>query len=417
VLLLASSPMQGSLGESGVWCLPAHGSACFDMLPATVIHVLTGNGPGRSLGLGRLAGRYERVLLVYFDAFGWRWYERHADHPLFEYVRDRGLVLKLTSQFPSTTAAHMTTIHTGLPVGVHGVYEWFTLLPAVNRIIAPLLFSFAGDMAPDTLLAAGVAGSDVYPESDFYMSLRDAGVSAHVALPGAIAASTPAGILLRYAAVHPFGDTAEGVSAVGAALARVDRGYGFLYLPDVDSAMHRLGPDHADVDQLIGATLDAFEQGLRRGPVPEGTLVLITADHGMAAVDPERSLYVNVLWPGIIDHIRVGANGRPLAPAGSSRDLFLHTRPGSHDQVRTTLQSLLDGKAEVRSVAGLIEEGIFGSTVSETFRERVGDLVVLPYPGEAVYWNDPPRFTQPYFGQHGGLTHAEMEVPLVAFVT
>ena len=65
----------------------------------------------------------------------------------------------------------------------------------------------------------------------------------------------------------------------------------------------------------------------------------------------------------------------------------------------------------------LIEQGIFGPLVSERFRERVGDLVVLPYAGEAVYWNDPPRFTQPYHGQHGGLSHAEMEIPLIALVT
>ena len=126
---------------------------------------------------------------------------------------------------------------------------------------------------------------------------------------------------------------------------------------------------------------------------------------------------MNELWPEIVDHLELGADGRPLAPAGSSRDLFLHTRPGSHDHVRTTLRTLLDGRAEVHSVADLIEQGVFGPAVGERLRERVGDLVVLPYPGEAVYWNEPPRFTQPYRGQHGGLTHAEMEIPLIAFVT
>jgi len=173
----------------------------------------------------------------------------------------------------------------------------------------------------------------------------------------------------------------------------------------------------AAVERLIDETLTAFQQGLLRGPVPEGTLVLITADHGMAAIDPNRSIYVNELWPEIIDHIAVGADGRPLAPAGSSRDLFLHTAPGSHDHVRSRLQTLLEGRAEVRSVVELIQEGVFGPTVSDRLRDRVGDVVVLPFPGEAVYWADPPRFTQPYYGQHGGLSAAEMEIPLVAFVT
>jgi hypothetical protein len=356
------------------------------------------------------------VLIIYFDAFGWGSYERHAEHPLLEHARNHGLVSKLTSQFPSTTAAHMTTIHTGLPVGLHGVYEWFMLLPEANRIVAPLLFSFAGDALPNTLLAAGISPAEVFPEGDFYKTLRDAGVARHVALPFEISASTPGELLLRQAVVHPFSDIGDGMVALENALTEADSGYGFIYLPAVDAAMHKLGPDAPEVEQLIDETLTVLARNLLRGSLREGTLVLLTADHGMAHVDPDRSLYVNDLWPEIVDQLEMGSDGRPLAPAGSSRDLFLHTRRGSHDHVRTTLQTLLDGSAEVRPVAEMIQQGIFGPVVSERFRRRVGDLVVLPYPGEAVYWNEPPRFTQPYRGQHGGLTHAEMEIPLVAFV-
>jgi Type I phosphodiesterase / nucleotide pyrophosphatase len=415
--LLAWAAVDRSLAAGADWCLPAHGTACFDMLPATIVHAMTGTGGDRPLDLGRLTGRYERVLLVYFDAFGWQSFERHAGHPLLEHARARGHVSKLTSQFPSTTAAHMTTIHTGLPVGEHGVYEWFFYLPKADRIIAPLLFSFAGDPLPNTLLAHGLSAGDVFPDGDFYPTLRDAGIAAHVALPVALAASTPGGMLLRHTDLHPFSDIAGGVAVLGEALAAADRGYGFVYLPDVDTAMHKLGPEHPDVERLIDDTLTTLDQSLLRGSLPGGTLVLITADHGMAGIDPERTFFVNELWPEIVDHLERGADGRPLAPAGSSRDLFLHTRPESHGHVRATLQALLGGSAEVHSVADLIEQGVFGPKIGGRLRERVGDLVVLPHPGEAVYWNEPPRFTQPYRGQHGGLAHAEMEIPLIAFVT
>jgi Type I phosphodiesterase / nucleotide pyrophosphatase len=388
------------------------------MLPATVVAALSGTSVDPALDLGRLAGRYEHVVIVYFDAFGWKWYERHFEHPLLEHARAHGHVSKLTSQFPSTTAAHMTTIHSGLPVGSHGVYEWFILLPKANRIIAPLLFSFAGDAMPNTLINHDVSPRDVFPEGDFYATLRQAGIDAHIALPFAVAASTPSQMLSRQAAVHPFSSIADGVAALGDALAETDRGYGFIYLPDVDTTMHKLGPDAPEVDELIDETLTILAQTLLRGPLPDGTLVLITADHGMAAVDPGRSLYVNELWPEIVNHLERGSDGRPLAPAGSSRDLFLHTRSeSSHDQVLTTLQTLLAGRAEVHDVGELIQQGIFGPVVGDRLRDSVADLVVLPYAGEAVYWNEPPRFTQPYRGQHGGLTHAEMEIPLIALAT
>jgi hypothetical protein len=55
--------------------------------------------------------------------------------------------------------------------------------------------------------------------------------------------------------------------------------------------------------------------------------------------------------------------------------------------------------------------------VSERLLDRIADLVVLPYAGESVFWHEPGRFEQNYFGQHGGLTPGEIEIPLLAFVT
>ncbi len=47
----------------------------------------------------------------------------------------------------------------------------------------------------------------------------------------------------------------------------------------------------------------------------------------MEAISPERTTYVNVVWPELAQHLAAGADGKPLAPAGSARDLFLHVLP------------------------------------------------------------------------------------------
>jgi hypothetical protein len=44
---------------------------------------------------------------------------------------------------------------------------------------------------------------------------------------------------------------------------------------------------------------------------------------------------------------------------------------------------------------------------------RVGNLVILPYRGEAVWWYEKDRFEQKFRGHHGGLTPQEMEIPLL----
>jgi predicted AlkP superfamily pyrophosphatase or phosphodiesterase len=60
------------------------------------------------------------VLLILLDAFGLEFLERHRDHPLIQRLD----VTPLSSQFPSTTTAHVPSLHFGTPVHEHGLYEW-----------------------------------------------------------------------------------------------------------------------------------------------------------------------------------------------------------------------------------------------------------------------------------------------------
>jgi hypothetical protein len=399
--------------DGAAWTLPAYGSRSFDLLPATIERLFTGGGGGLALDAPVLDRTYDHVVLVYLDAFGWIFAERHGDHPL---LRGADAVERLTSQFPSTTTVHTPTIHCGLSVAEHGLYEWHVYEPSLNRMITPLLFCLAGDDVRDSLLGVGVRPESVFPAASLYERLASRGVAAHVAHPADIAATAASSCLLRGSVVHPFVAPADGMAALGAALRAEERAYGFAYLPDVDSLMHTVGPDGEGVGQLFDATLSAIDTAARGGVFPPDTLVLVTSDHGMSPVSPERTAYVNVVWPQIGDYLAHGADGKPLAPAGSCRDLFLHVRPGEVEHVAGTLAELLEDVAEVHPVERLVELGAFGEP-SAALRRRLADVVCLPYPGEAVYWLEAGRFEQRFFGQHGGLTAGEMEIPLVALVT
>src|SRR5438046_5084031 len=133
---------------------PLYDSYCFSNIPQTIEFLLTGEGQsGLPLDVfGSLPTRYDKVILFFVDAFGWRFFERYAEK--YEFLKTmlaHGVVSKMTSQFPSTTAAHATCIHTGLNVGQSGVYEWNYYEPMVDEIISPLLFSYAGDKERNTL--------------------------------------------------------------------------------------------------------------------------------------------------------------------------------------------------------------------------------------------------------------------------
>jgi Type I phosphodiesterase / nucleotide pyrophosphatase len=390
--------------------VPRYDAGGFAALPDTVARLL-GAGEG-GVALDGLPTRAPRVVLVLLDAFGWRFFIRHGDHPL---LRRLHAVAPLTTQFPSTTTAHVTTLHTGVAVGEHGLYEWNVYEPSLDALITPMLFCYAGDAARDTLLRAGVQPSLLWPSAPtFYEHLAQAGVASHVFGPATFTPSTVDGVLARGAEVHPMADLPSGLAALGAALhASEGPAYAYFYWDEVDAVGHQHGPSSSQFAAAAQRCLDALDVGLRA--LPEGTIVLLAADHGQVDVDPATTVYVNEAWPGIADLLARDRRGRPLAPAGSARDLFLHCRPEAIDELAEGLERLLGERATVHRVADVVAAGWLG-TVGERLRARLADVCVLPAPGETVWWRERRRFDMRFRGHHGGLSEEEARTQVAALV-
>jgi hypothetical protein len=105
--------------------------------------------------------------------------------------------------------------------------------------------------------------------------------------------------------------------------------------------------------------------------------------------------------------------GQFKIPAGSPRDYFLYVKPDRLDDAREFFAQRFQGTADVRKVSEMIDEGYFGPRISDEFLARVGNLVILPYKNESVWWYEKDKFEQRYFGHHGGLSKEEMEIPLL----
>lgn len=143
-------------------------------------------------------------------------------------------------------------------------------------------------------------------------------------------------------------------------------------------------------------------------------LFLMTADHGQSEVDPDTTIYLNTetRFTGIERFLKTNRKGQLLVPAGSARDMFLYIKDDLLDEAQLFLAPRLEGKADVVKTEFLIENRYFGSEVSSRFRERVGNLVILPYRYESVWWYEKDKFEQRFYGHHGGLTPQEMETVL-----
>lgn len=362
--------------------------------------------------------QYDAVVLFLVDGFGWRFFERFQDAPFLQRVARDGRVEKLTSQFPSTTAAHVTTIHTGLPVGRSGVYEWHYYEPSLDRMISPLLFSRAGDTVRDTLKKFKVDPATLYPTRTIYQELADLGMHSHVFGMRDYTPSTYSLQVMKGADMHAFRTLPEALVNLGLEIEKqTSPAYFHFYFDKVDGICHEYGPSapqtEAEIETFLLVLENFFARVFKSG---KRVLFLLTADHGSSEVDPQTTIFLNTdpRFKSVERFFRSNRKGELLVPAGSARDMFLHVKDGLLDEAQHFLSTRLEGKADVVKVEELIENGYFGPTISAEFRARVGNLVLLPYRGETTWWYVKDRFEQKFYGHHGGLTPQEMEIPLLA---
>jgi hypothetical protein len=387
---------------------PRYGSGGFSSIPGRVVEAFDDS---------------DLVLLFLVDAFGWRLFERFADTPfLRRFSRDgggAGKAERLVTQFPSTTTACMTSLHTGLSVGRHGLLEWNYYESRLDAMISPILFSFAGDKERDGLARAGVDARDIFPSDSFYERLAALGIASHVFQLRDYTPSTYSNHMLRGARVRPFTTLPEAIAGLAASARGMEgKNYVLVYWDRVDSIGHRYGPDSPQIEAEILSFLLTMEEIALPLLSSSGRRmrIFLGADHGLCSTPPEETLYLNEdpRFAGLPSSLKRDGKGRALVAAGSCRDFFLYCKDAeARDEARGVLAAGLEDLAEVALVEELAAEGYFGPDPGPELRSRAGDLVILPLAGRSVWWREKGRFEQGLRGHHGGLSQEEMLVPFL----
>lgn len=395
----------------GPFTKPLYNSYCFSNIPQTVRSLLTGK---EGFGLPQdtfIAGDYDFVLVMLLDSFGWKYFEQFAPkYPFLQRFATQGIVSKITSQFPSTTTNHITCMHTGLSVGQSGLYEWFFYEPLVDDCICPFHFSYAKDKAFNTLSTSGIAPSQFFPFRTIYQDFEQLGIRS-VAFQVKDSSQSPySQTMYQGAELIPFKHFNEGLTKLLRTINNIkEKTYLFFYFGDIDGAGHEFGPHSEEVakqvDKCFGR-LERFYQELMQKK--QNGCMIVTADHGMAAINPTTTWFINKHLPHFERFIKQNKKGQLIVPCGSSRDMFLHIKDEYLPRAHKELTEALTGIAEVHTTSDLMTAGFFGP-ITDRFLERAGNLVALPLDENTVWWHEPERIDKPYRGHHGGLTQVEME--------
>jgi len=190
---------------------------------------------------------------------------------------------------------------------------------------------------------------------------------------------------------------------VDAAVAELEAGAkaAYLYWRDIDHTGHGHGWQS---DRWL-AELEQFDAGMSRllRSVPAGTLVVITADHGM--IDPTERI-------DIVDHPELSA-GVDMT-AGEERALQIYTSEA--ESVAQRYREFLDDQAWVLTKEQLGSSGLVG-VPGRQWSAAVGDVVVF---AKGTLGVGDSRSMKPRAlalrGLHGSLTDREMDIPLLVEV-
>ncbi len=361
--------------------------------------------PGlRELATDELAQATNLILLV-IDGLGADWLAARSPNGLLSRARRA----TLTSVFPSTTAAAIPTFLTGDAPLQHGLTGWHTYLGELGAVmtVLPGTPRFGGvsyrqaGIDPTRLFAAVpiserittrsllVSPANIAP-SDFNLAHR--GRSELVPFKG-----------LR----DMFRQTARALRGWGRRVREPK--YLYLYWPRLDAIGHHKGMEsQAAVAHLLEIE-QALEEFLDEIAGTE-TLLLVSADHGQLDAVPSDTI-------DLADHPRL-EECLLLPLCGEPRAAFCYLRADRRDAFVAYCHDRLAERVDLVPSRQLVEEGFFGlGRQHPRFMERVGDYCLLPT-GRGVVRQWLP-FEQPYpqVGVHGGLSDAELHVPLCVLRT
>ncbi|QDG63908.1 alkaline phosphatase family protein [Pseudarthrobacter sp. NIBRBAC000502771] len=343
-----------------------------------------------------------RVCVVLADGLGRNLLKQKSAHtPFLRSVLQAGqgdVPVWLDSAFPSTTAAALSSFGTGLPAGQHGMVGYDVLDPGQDKVV-----NLLGNWDPGVDPSAWQPFPTVFERIAGQVDVSTVSLSQFDGSPMTRAALRGGRFIPGTTAHARTAAAAEAMAAPGPALM-------YFYVNDLDKAGHRYGCRSEQWEHQL-EELDATVKRLN-STLPTGTTILLTADHGMLDVDEPQRIDFST-DPALVQGVR--------HTAGEPRMVHLyleetHLSDGGAERLLAAWKARFGTRIWAFTRGEAIAGGLFGADVRPAVEGRIGDVMIAARDAVALYDGRRMRPTaMEVVGQHGSLTKAEREVPLLCF--
>lgn len=338
----------------------------------------------------------KNVMLLVIDGLGDDYLRAHAEAKTLNALRQG----RLTSVFPSTTASAITTFLTGLAPQQHALTGWHMYFRELGAILAvlPGRARFGGGGYAENQI-------DVRKLLELEPVFNRIDVPSHLVSPEFIANSGFNPAMAGRGRIHPYKGLRRLFKTCAKLASKPGRKYIYAYWPELDAIGHRQGMHGAaavshlaEIDREL-ARFIAKTQG-------SDTLLMVTADHGQIDTQAGERLTLDA-HPELADMLALPLCGEPRAA-------HAYVRNGAEAAFEDYLQSALLDAIDWLPSAQAIEEGWFGlGEPNPRLFDRCGDYLLLPRGNRTLKDWLPQEKRYEQVGTHGGLSAAEMRVPLL----
>lgn len=362
----------------------------------------------------------EKLIFFCIDGFGLNIWKKYAiKYSLFKTLQRDMDKQSITSLFPSTTSAALTTMHTGVPPKVHGIFEWNMYFKELNAVISPLPYQTVSPIYDSISLSTYKNDPGILIDiPTIYEKLLLRNVKSYISYPKQFAKGTYNNEAFRGAESKFYTTLSDLLIGLKEKLESTrGQAYFFVYWPFLDKTEHLYGPFTQQTDIHIKMLNDTIQRLFIKNidnNLAKNVGLIISSDHGQIACHPENINYINKIR-SVQSFFRKTPTGKLILPSGNVRDMFLHIRKAFLLKCYVDITEFLKNKADVLILDKVAINKLFGNSKAHLlFYDRLGDLLILPKTDALVGYQYLPTDRFIYKGTHGGLTEDEMMIPLVA---
>ena len=358
------------------------------------------------------SSKYDNIVNFVIDGLGYNYLEKYGKNSLIL----NNTLGKMTSVFPTTTSAAITSFATGKAPYEHGITGWYMKIKSkkTGLNIPSLVLPYTSRFDDKDLSKHGIVEQDIFRVKGSLEKIPNG----YVVLPEDATHSTYSlnfnngAKKLGYNSLTGF--FSETISAIRDKANKKEKSksgkYIFSYLPSFDGLFHKEGEKSinlSDLFKILNFELDKFLNSIKG----TNTLVILTADHGLLDTHDNKKVNLND-YKHIQELLEFPLCGEP-------RTAYCYVKENKEKQFIEYIKNDFSEMCDLYTREELIKKnifGLFGNTKKDDFfTDRVGNYILMMKKHWVIKDFLPNEKIKYHKADHGGLSYEELFIPMTVF--